>query len=42
MPSAFEERILGLSFMDKSMHVFRSASPAPNKEYIAWLDKVHP
>lgn len=42
MLSAFEERSFHLSFIDKPTGVFRSAPPAPNKEYIAWLDKVQP
>lgn len=42
MLSAFEERSLALSFMYILAQVFRSAPPAPTKEYNAWLDKVQP
>lgn len=40
MTYTFEECSLDLSFMEAPTRVFRSAPPAQNKEYIAWLNKV--
>ncbi|KAI5419991.1 hypothetical protein KIW84_043963 [Lathyrus oleraceus] len=39
-PFVFKKHTLDLSFMVKPARVFLSAPHAPNKEYIAWLDKV--